>query len=143
MSPKVSLTNRDIVKLQKALKALDGVVDGKELRRFDYSTETRWLIIKAQFIIDRAKDLFELANDNFFKESGLVEGEPISDNNREKILQFQRAQKELERQVQDLELPMVGAKQLEEKNQKFRIPPSVMVDLWPILEKGEDGSPMI
>lgn len=139
MAEKITLSNTQLTRLQRGLKALDGVVEGKEIYRFDFDKDTFWHIVTNQVVVDRACDFYQIASKRLIEEAGLVEGEPLTAENREACFLYAKKKADLEQQTQELELTKLSAVDLTAKNQKHKIPPSVMVDLHPILEMQESN----
>lgn len=134
MDEKFKLTNSQLQKIQRALKALDGVVEGGAVRRFDYTTDTRWSIVKNQVMVDAYCARIDKYTKELLTRHDLVEGEALTAENRDRVFLHNRERDELYEKVEEIELIRLDVAALEEKNQKHRIPPSVLADLFPILD---------
>lgn len=79
MGQTLKLTNRDLVKLDNALRSLDGSKQGKdEIMPFEFAPAVSWKLSKNAVIVERAKLAYDKAVRMQARQLGILPGESIT-----------------------------------------------------------------
>lgn len=124
-TPPIKLSNRQIIRIRDGLKSLDGV-SGKpgEVIRFDFDLSVSWSITQNVVAIDRAYQLYEIENNKLMRKFGIATGEPITEKNAGKVMEWNEKLEELKDKTQDL-VGLVKLRRLE-LMKAGNIPPGVI-----------------
>ncbi len=128
-----NLTNRQILKLDLGLSALDGVMgDGGKIVRFKLGADVTWFLALDIEAVGRAKAAYERALKSLGAQHGVVDRMEVTTQNAAAVAAYVAGQEALLDQEQDMScLHTYKRTELQEKN---AIPPSVLANLLPVLE---------
>lgn len=131
----MTLTNAAILKLHVGLSSLDGQrVSKDEVKFYDFEDDVSWNITQNQVIMERAVELFDKEKKKRARENSVVEGMPLTEANAKQAAAYMDSVDALKDQTQVLD-GLIPLKRSELKQKKNKIPPSVMKDLFPLLEE--------
>lgn len=139
-TPKLSLTNLQLVKLANALASLDGIrLSPSEYIQYSFPPETSWKIVSNSALLADHVAVFERAKKMLMVQNQMAEQVQVTAENAKKVADFIIAIEGLElKQVQIEGLEKLNREKLNIGNDRKRsqnsIPPSVLVALLPILE---------
>ena len=151
MSEILKITNRDLIKLDQALKCLDCSRAGKdEVIPFEFDARVSWSLAKNSVLVERAKLAFDRAIRQQSKQCGLTPGDSIrvgpGDNPDPELVRKFAAFEETADVLKDQEteisgLIFISLKDLltkpsnsDGKQGKNPIPQSVIIGLVPIIK---------
>lgn len=129
----ITVTNRELVRVQRGLKALDGH-KGKnsEIVRFDFSETLVWNSAKAVDIVDREVAGFERAKKTLAAQQSIVEGQVLTNENAPRVAKFLEQIAALEEKTVELNgILLLSRKELQKGGLNL---PNVFADLMPILD---------
>lgn len=126
------LTNRSILKLADGLALLDGVVDGGKACRFEWDSDTAWILALDTEAVSRAKLIYERALKSLGARLGVVDKMAVTPENAANVAAYLDQHEQLLDQTQDMScLHSYSRSVLQKKN---KIPPSVLANLLPVLK---------
>lgn len=146
MASKLTITNRDLLKLQVGLNSLDAVKTGKEdeIRLFEFSRKVKWNLTKNTIIVNRAKEAYDLLERQTEKKNGVFKGMKMTDETAKKVAEHVAEMEDYKDQEIDLEgilliklsdllaRPLLDDKKPRPDNE---IPQSTLTQLVPIIEE--------
>lgn len=141
----MKFTNRQLIQLQRGLRALDGLAKSKdEFLHYDYEKGIRWRIATTLKSVNDVVELFEDEKEREQQIRNLVAGEKITENNRNAAFELAGKINDLERQVVEISDDRISTFTLDELTQRppskdpslpkaNPIPPSVITALMPLI----------
>lgn len=93
MSETLTIPVRALLRLHEGFNGLDGVKpNATETLLFEFDPGVKWNLVKNAGIVEAAKDAYDKSLRKLIADSKLVNGEPVTDKNRDAIIALQTAQ---------------------------------------------------
>jgi hypothetical protein len=103
MGETIKVTNPELSRLISGLNSLDGVkITKDEIEPFEFADGVQWNLSKNAVICERGREPYTHAIKALMKTHGIVQGEQLSEENRDRMVAFQAAVNALE--VGEIEL---------------------------------------
>lgn len=132
MADKLTLSNREILKLNEGLCALDGVADKEgKIERFNLDDKLVWNVTKARRIVESAVETYRLARKSVGARHGVVDGMKLTEANAASVALFMEADEKLQAQTNEL-IGILKLKRSELQAAGVKIP-GILSNLYPII----------
>lgn len=133
MAKNMVLSNLQIEKLHKGLRALDGVPVGSETVRFEFSDNLSWNITKNLVLVERALEVYKKHQAKLMRDTGISIGEKVTDSNIQKVSVWKEKLDTLNENTQEISgLLLLKRADLQKAGvSKF---PGIMANLFDLIE---------
>lgn len=132
MPETLNITNRQILSLHAALRALDGMPSGSEFIRFEFADNVAWNITKNLIIAENAAVAYERRKGQIMREAGICQGQTVTAENAVAVAKMLDRLEALKDETNDL-TGLLFLKRADLKCEVNKIPPSVRAGLDPII----------
>lgn len=138
-TPKLKLTNLQLVKLANALASLDGIRLGpQQFEPFNFNPETTWKVANNIAVLADPVAVFERAKKMLMVQNQMADQIQVTAENAKKVADFIVMIEGLEAKEVEVALEPLSREKLnvggDSRKSQNRIPPSVLAALVPILE---------
>lgn len=87
--PRITLTNRQILKLVEGLKSLDGVSnEAQKIERFDFDENLGWNVAKDRHLCEEAEEVYKKSKASLAARLGVVENMKLTPENAAAVAKF-------------------------------------------------------
>lgn len=92
MSDILEIARRNLKSLMRGLDSLDGVMMGKDdMRPFEFDESIQWNLSKNAVLVERECEVLDRALARLKSVHQIIQGEPLTEENRERFLAFAEA----------------------------------------------------